>query len=257
MTTYIVMLDGPLEQFEIVSLFRLGGTTLMSNSSIFLLLSVGVLMTWIVLAFTTGGLLVGNRWQIMLESMYIAILDMIGQTLGSSKSMVSSFFVFMMNLFTLLLAINLIGIVPYSFTVSSHIIAAFLITAMIWFGKLIIGSRLHGVKLSALVMPGGAPLVLLLPLIAIETLGFAVTLVSLPVRLFANMMSGHILLKVLGGFAWTMAVSGSVVLFAMHLMPMVVLFMLMFLETGVAFIQAYVFSLLTCIYFADSISGGH
>jgi F-type H+-transporting ATPase subunit a len=251
------MMCGPLEQFEIVSLLKVNNLVLVTNSSRYREIAVGILLAWLLTSFAWGGLVVPSRWQVFFETLYITVLDIVGQNRGTSKSIISGFFIFLITLFTVLLSINRIGIVPYSFTVSSHVIVAGLMGCMIWFGKFIIGCRIHGVKRSALVMPGGAPAAIIAPLIAIETLGFVITAISLPVRLFANMMSGHILLKVLGGFAWTMAISGSVALFGLHRLPMMVLFVLMFRETGVALIQAYVFTLLTCIYFADVISGGH
>lgn len=127
---------------------------------------------------------------------------------------------------------------------------------VVWVGKLIIGIRAHGVKLAGIFLPQGLPLVMVPALVAIEILSFFIVLISLPVRLFANIMSGHILLKVLAGFAWSMISSGGI-LFIAHFAPLVVLFVLMFLETGVAMVQAYVFTLLTCIYISDVIAGGH
>lgn len=126
----------------------------------------------------------------------------------------------------------------------------------VWVGKLIVGIRAHGVKFAGIFLPGGLPLGMIPPLVAIEIISFLMTLISLPVRLFANMMSGHILLKVLAGFAWSMMASGGI-LFIAHFIPLAVLFLLMFLETGVAIVQAFVFSLLTCMYIADAIEGGH
>lgn len=127
---------------------------------------------------------------------------------------------------------------------------------VVWVGKLVIGIRSHGLKLAGMFLPQGLPLVIVPALVAIEILSFFIVLISLPVRLFANIMSGHILLKVLAGFAWSMMASGGI-LFIAHFAPLLVLFVLMFLETGVAIVQAYVFTLLTCIYISDVIAGGH
>lgn len=126
----------------------------------------------------------------------------------------------------------------------------------VWVGKLVIGVRIHGIKLVGLFLPPGLPLGMIPALVAIEILSFFMTLVSLPVRLFANMMSGHILLKVLAGFAWSIMVSGGF-LFIAHFIPLAIIFALMFLETGVALVQAYVFTLLSCMYIKEVIDGGH
>ena len=104
-------------------------------------------------------------------------------------------------------------------------------------GKLFIGIRAHGLKLAGIFLPQGLPLAIVPALVAIEILSFFMVLISLPVRLFANMISGHILLKVLAGFAWSIISSGGV-LFIAHFAPLAVLFVLMFLETGVAMVQA-------------------
>ena len=118
---------------------------------------------------------------------------------------------------------------------------------------MLIGFRLHGISLFGMLLPGGTPLAMVPFLVVLELIAFCVTLVSLSVRLFANMMSGHILLKVLLGFAWTMMLAGGVV-FVLHLVPLFVVFVLLFLETAVAIIQAYVFATLACIYLNEALN---
>lgn len=146
--------------------------------------------------------------------------------------------------------------VPYSFTATSHLAVTVTLGLTVWVGKLIVGIRAHGVKLVGMFLPQGLPVALIVPLVGLEILSFFMVLISLPVRLFANMMAGHILLKVIASFAWIMMSAGGL-LFVAHFAPLLVLFMLMFLETGVAVVQAYVFTLLTCMYISDAMAGGH
>jgi len=145
-----------------------------------------------------------------------------------------------------LLVCNLFGLVPYSFTSTSHLAVTVTLGLAVWVGKLFIGIRAHGVKLVGMFLPQGLPVPIIPFIVGIEILSFFMVLISLPVRLFANMMSGHILLKVLAGFAWMMMTSGGL-LYVAHFLPLLVVFLLMFLETGVAIVQAYVFTLLTCM----------
>jgi len=142
-----------------------------------------------------------------------------------------------LHFFSFLLVCNLFGLVPYSFTATSHLAVTVTLGLVVWVGKLIIGIRAHGIKLAGIFLPQGLPLVIVPALVAIEILSFFMVLISLPVRLFANIISGHILLKVLAGFAWSIMASGGL-LFIAHFAPLTVLFGLIFLETGVAMVQA-------------------
>jgi ATP synthase subunit 6 len=127
---------------------------------------------------------------------------------------------------------------------------------MVWVGKLVLGLRNHGLTLFGMFIPGGAPFAMVPFFVFVELIGFLIPMVSLAVRLFANLCAGHILLKVLFGFCWTMMMSGGV-LFVAHFVPLLVLFLLLGLETAVALIQAYVFTLLTVLYIGDCEKGGH
>ena len=200
-----------------------------------------------------NGTRVPSRWQTVVEGLHGVVLSMVSQTMGVAGV---KFFPFVFTLFTFLLACNLFGLVPYSFTVTSHLIVTRTLALAIWVGKLMVGIRLHGLKLLGMFLPAGTPFRMYPMMVPLEILGFTITFISLSVRLFANMMAGHILLKVIAGFAWTMMAAGGR-LYIAHFIPMVVLFLLLILETAVAVIQAYVFSLLTCIYLTDMIHGGH
>lgn len=200
-----------------------------------------------------NGLLVPSRWQVLLEGVHGLILSMLGQTIGSQGA---ALFPFVFSVFTFVLGCNRFGLVPYSFTVTSHLVVTMTLALAIWIGKLVIGFRLHGLTFFRILLPTGTPFRMIPFMVALEVMGFTITFISLSVRLFANMMAGHILLKVIAGFAWTMMVSGGIMWVA-HIIPRAVLFLLLGLETAVAFIQAYVFTLRTCIYIGDSIHGGH
>jgi ATP synthase subunit 6 len=143
--------------------------------------------------------------------------------------------------------------VPYSFTLTSHLIVTFALSLFVFIGINIICIRLHGLEFFSLFLPSGTSVVLSLLLVPIELISYIFKPISLSIRLFANMMAGHTLLKVIAGFAWTlMGCTG--VLFVIHYVPLLILIPLFGLELGVALIQAFVFSILTCIYLNDAIS---
>jgi len=174
------------------------------------------------------------------------IIESIGQN-------AKKYFSWVFFLFIILIIINLSGMVPYSFTVTSHLIITFWLGLSVFIGINIIGIRTHGINFLSLFLPSGVPLLLAPLLIMIEIISYFIRVVSLSVRLFANMMSGHILLKVLLGFAWTMMVANKI-LYIIHFIPLGIVFLLIGLEIGVALIQAYVFTILTCIYLNDAIN---
>ena len=249
------MANSPLEQFSVFKVAGLPYLTL-TNSMWF-----GTLgrVVWAATNYHSSGAsasVVPSRWTTALGGVYSMVVAMIGQTVGTGKENLRRFFVYAFSLFSFILVLNLTGLVPYSFTVTSHLIVTLVLSLSLWIGKGNIATGRHGIRSVNLVYPKGVPVAMLAALVLIETIGFLITIVSLSVRLFANMMAGHILLKVLGGFAWTMAL-GSGVLFLAHVLPLLVLYVMMGLETGIAFVQAYVFVLLSCIYLADATHGGH
>lgn len=252
-----MMYRSPLEQFEIISLvpFRLGARDLsLTNTARRMRRTASVLRGLAQAVRVSGnGTRVPNRWQTGWETIHNLILSMLGQTVGEHGA---SLFPFIFTVFTLILGFNRFGLVPYSFTVTSHLVVTMTLALAIWIGKLIMGFRLHGLAFFRMFLPAGTPFPMIPFMVPLEVLGFTVTFVSLSVRLFANMMAGHILLKVIAGFAWTMMVAGGVMWVA-HFVPRAALFLLLGLETAVAFIQAYVFTLRTCIYIGDAMHGGH
>jgi len=156
-------------------------------------------------------------------------------------------------MFTFLLFANLLGMIPYSFTVTSHLIVTFGLAFVLFFGLNVIGVAHHGFHFLSLFLPPGAPLFMAPFLVLIEFVSYIFRVISLSVRLFANMMAGHALLKILAGFVFTMFSAGGI-MYVLHLFPLVVIFCIIGLEIGIAMLQAYVFTVLTCIYINDALN---
>nr|WOA02301.1 ATP synthase F0 subunit 6 [Gloiopeltis furcata] len=239
----------PLEQFEIVTIFPLNFVGLnfsLTNSSLFMIIGSLVFLFWTSLSFYNGTM-VPNNWQLVKESLYETTASMVQDNLGSKGEF---YFPFIFTLHMALLYFNLIGMVPYSFTVTSHIVFTFGLAASIFIGINIIGVQTHGFKFFALFLPRNVPLAIVPLLVTIEFLSYIVKVFTLSIRLFANMTSGHTLLKIIAGFAWTMLSAGGF-LAVFHVVPLALLLALIGLELAIAGLQAYVFTLLTCIYLND------
>jgi ATP synthase subunit 6 len=251
-------MSSPLEQFEVFPVFGFVGNRLfnisVTNSNFFgLLVLFGIFFFFIVLFIFGNGLIIPNRWQTSLEFFYLFCFGIIVESAGASGKI---YFPFIFTLFLFILCCNLVGLIPYRFTITSHLAVTLVLALGIWFGKLFVGFRHHGIALLGMFIPMGIPFLMVPFLVRIELVGFTITAIRLPVRLFANIIAGHILLKVLGGFAWSILTFGGI-LYLIHFLPIVSLFLLVGLETGVALIQAYVFTILTCLYLGDIIKGGH
>jgi ATP synthase subunit 6 len=162
------------------------------------------------------------------------------------------FFPFVFALCLFVLCANVSGLVPYSFTTTSHLVVTLSLALIVFGGVNVLSVQAHGSHVLSSFHPNGTSLGLALLLVPIEVVSFLFKPLSLGVRLFANMMAGHTLLKVIGGFAWAI-IRGGGMLFVAHLLPLAVLVLLIGLELGVALIQAYVFTILTCIYLHDGI----
>ena len=200
-----------------------------------------------------NGTRVPGRWQRRREGRYNRVGGMVSQTMGTKGE---GRYPFMYTRVRYVLARNRRGLIPYGFTVTSHLAVTRTLAMGVWIGKRRVGLRRHGRKRRGRFLPAGTPFGMIPMMVPLERRGYTITVVSLSVRLFANMMAGHILLKVIGGFAWTMMGAGGR-RYLGHFRPRIVLFRLRILETGVAFVQAYVFGLLTAIYMTDSFEGGH
>jgi len=245
-------LFSPLEQFSIVPLIPLHfGNFYFSftNSSLFMFLTTAFFLLLCSAVTSGGGTLVPSRWQSFVEMIYEFVANLVEEQIGQSGK---KYFPFIFTLFTFLLFSNLIGMIPYSFTTTSHLIVTFTLSVSVFLGVTLIGFQIHGIHFFSFLLPPGAPLALAPFLVVIELVSYSFRAISLGVRLFANMMAGHTLVKILSGFAWTMLSVGGI-MYLVSLIPFLVVFALIFLEVGVACLQAYVFTILTCIYLNDAI----
>jgi F-type H+-transporting ATPase subunit a len=212
------------------------------TNSALLMTIVVVLITALVVVGTRRASLVPGRLQSLVEMTYEFVADMIDSNVGREAR---SYVPFVFTLFTFILVANLIGLVPYSFTVTSHIIVTFALAAVVFIGVTIIGIARHGFHFLTFFVPHGVPLPLLVVLVPIEVLSYFIRPFTLSIRLFANMLAGHTMLAILGGFA------ASIGLLAVF--PLAINTAMFALELLVAVLQAYVFAILTCLYLRDAI----
>lgn len=194
---------------------------------------------------------VPNNWQIVLETLYDVIAQLLFDNINKKGEL---YFPFIMTIFLFIMLSNLIGLVPYSFTITSHIIITFTLSLAIFIGVNIISISIYKFKMLSLFIPANTSIGLALLLVPIEFISYIFKPISLGVRLFANLMAGHTLLKVIVGFSWTMVLLNNVILSIIHILPLLILILLFGLELGVALIQAYVFTILSCIYLNESIN---
>ncbi|MAK00070.1 MAG: F0F1 ATP synthase subunit A [Thalassobaculaceae bacterium] len=234
----------PVEQFKLKSLvpFELGGVDLSyTTSSLWMTITVVCVTAFLTLSMR-GGRLVPGRWQSMAEMSYEFIANMIRENVGAEGR---KYFPFIFTLFMFILVGNLVGMIPFAYTFTSQIIVTFAMAATIFIGVTVIGLVRHGLHFFSLFVPSGTPLILAPLLIPIEVISYFVRPVSLSVRLFANMMAGHTMMKVFGGFTVLLGVLGVA--------PIILLVALTGFEIMVAVLQAYVFTVLTCLYLNDAI----
>lgn len=234
----------PIDQFRIKPLVDIqvaGVDVSFTNSALFMVVSV-VLVTAFLTMSMRGRALVPGRWQSMAELFYEFVANMIRDNVGSEGR---RYFPFIFSLFMFVLFGNLLGMIPLTFTYTSHIIVTFALAAVVFIGVTIIGFYRHGFHFLRMFFPHGAPILTAPILIPIEVISYLSRPFSLAVRLFANMTVGHIILKVIGGFVVALGVAGVV--------PLAFLAGVTVLEFGIACLQAYVFTILSCIYLNDAI----
>jgi F-type H+-transporting ATPase subunit a len=246
----------PIHQFQIKSFFpiaRIGGVEIaFTNSALFMLIGLALILAFM-LGTTTSRALVPGRLQSAAEMTYEFVAATLQSTAGSEGM---KFFPLVFSLFIFILVLNVIGIIPYTFTVTSHIIITVSFALLVFLTVIIYGFWKHGLRFLRLFVPSGIP-VYILPLVTfIEVLSFLSRPVSHSVRLFANMLAGHITLKVFGGFVTMLGTLGFLGWLG-AILPLGLTVALTALELLVAFLQAYVFAILTCIYLNDAIHPGH
>ena len=245
----------PIHQFELKPLFKLGriGQTeiVFTNSALYMLAAVAVIVLLTVYA-TRRGSLVPGRMQAMAEMSYEFIAGTVRSSAGEEGM---RFMPFVFSLFMFILILNLFGMAPYGFTVTSHIIITFALAALVIGTVIVYGIMKHGTHFFGLFVPSGVPAWLLPLLVAIEVISFVSRPLSLSVRLFANMLAGHIALKIFAGFVATLMTAGFWSILAP--LPLALTVALTALEVLVAVLQAYVFAVLTSIYLNDALHPGH
>lgn len=251
--------ESPLDQFSIHPIMDLHmGNYYFSftNSSLFLLLTLGlVLLLIFVVTKKGGGKLVPNAWQSLVELIYDFVLNLVNEQIGGhSGNVKQKFFPCVLVTFTFLLFCNLQGMIPFSFTVTSHFLITLALSFSILIGITIVGFQRHGLHFFSFLLPAGVPLPLAPFLVLLELISYCFRALSLGIRLFANMMAGHSLVKILSGFAWTMLFLNNIFYFIGDLGPLFIVLALTGLELGVAILQAYVFTILICIYLNDAIN---
>ena len=244
------MSTNPMHQFNVYRIgpeISLGNVDIsFTNASLFMMISALTIIS-VLFAGTKRKAIVPTKIQLLTELSYTLVSKMISDTAGSKAK---PYFPFVFSLFMFVLFCNMLGMLPYSFTVTSHIIVTFALAAVIFIGVTIIGFVNHGVGYLKLFIPSGVPVVLLPLIVIIEIISYLARPVSLSVRLFANMMAGHTMLKVFGGFVISLGIIGG-------WLPLSFTVALTGLEVLIAFLQAYVFAILTCIYLNDALNLNH
>jgi F-type H+-transporting ATPase subunit a len=244
------MAANPMSQFDVYRIgpeIKVGAFDIsFTNSSLFMIIST----VSILLVFNMGSKrnsVLPNKMQLLAELSYTFVAKMISDTAGSKAK---PYFAFIFSLFMFVLFCNMFGMIPYTFTVTSHIIVTFILASFIFIGVTIIGFIKHGFGYLKLFVPSGVPAVLLPLIVVIEIISYLSRPISLSVRLFANMMAGHTMMKVFGGFVISLGLVGG-------WLPLSFSVALTGLEILVAFLQAYVFAILTCIYLNDALNLHH
>ena len=244
------MAANPMSQFDVYRIgpeIKVGALDIsFTNASLFMILST----VSILLVFNLGSKrnsILPNKIQLLAELSYTFVSKMISDTAGSKAK---PYFSFIFSLFMFVLFCNMFGMIPYTFTVTSHIIVTFMLSAFIFIGVTVIGFIKHGLGYLKLFVTSGVPAVLLPLIVVIEIISYLSRPISLSVRLFANMMAGHTMMKVFGGFVISLGLVGG-------WLPLSFSVALTGLEILVAFLQAYVFAILTCIYLNDALNLHH
>ncbi len=244
------MASNPMQQFTVHKIgpeIKIAGVDLsFTNASLFMVISASIILLFLFFG-SKEKKIIPDKLQLIAELFYTFVAKMISDNAGSKAK---PYFPFIFCLFMFVLFCNMVGMLPYSFTVTSHIIVTLIMALFIFVAVTIIGFIKHGFKYLSIFVPSGVPAVLLPLITIIEVISYLSRPVSLSVRLFANMMAGHTMLKVFGGFVVSLGILGG-------WLPLSFSVALTGLEILVAFLQAYVFAILTCIYLNDALNLHH
>ena len=234
----------PLEQFAIERIIpiHIGGLDVSYTNAALMMTIAVVFVTALMVLATRRAALVPGRWQSVAEMLYEFVADMVDSNIGQGGR---QFFPFVFTLFAFILFANLLGMIPYSYTTTSQIIVTFALAAVVFILVTTIGIIRHGFHFLSLFVPHGVPKVLLLLLVPIELLSYFIRPFTLSIRLFANMLAGHTMLAIFGGFAASLGI--------LAFFPTAINVLLVGLEFLVAVLQAYVFAILTCLYLNEAV----
>lgn len=243
----------PIHQFALTDIISFGeGGISFTNSALFMVLTVGVICLFLLLS-TSGRSIVPTRAQALSEMLYEFVANMVRDSAGKEGM---KFFPFVFSLFMFVLVANLFGMIPFFFTVTSHIIVTFALAILVFLTVIIYGVWRNGFRFLKLFVPAGVPVYVLPIVVPIEVVSFLSRPISLSVRLFANILAGHITLKVFAGFIVTLGSLGFLGWLG-ALLPLIMTVAITALEFLVAALQAYVFAVLTSMYINDAIHPSH
>ncbi|MDE1148350.1 MAG: F0F1 ATP synthase subunit A [Azospirillaceae bacterium] len=246
------MATDPLHQFrieQIVPLHLAGHDVSFTNSALYMVIAA-VLVTGLLTIGTASRALVPGRLQSVAELLYQFVSGMVRDNAGEEAR---RYFPLVFSVFAFVLFGNMIGMIPGFFTFTSHIIVTFALAAIVFIFVTLLALFRHGFHFFSFFFPSGAPIILAPILIPIEIISYLMRPVSLSIRLFANMMAGHTMLKVFAGFTVTMIAALGTIGWLAGILPIVINVALIGFEIMVAFLQAYVFTILTCLYIRDAI----
>jgi ATP synthase subunit 6 len=244
----ICAITSPLEQFLILPLPIPFVSLTNQTITLFLVLAFFILLYISLVNEKKSLLIVPTRAQLVLEHIFTIILNLVAENILHKKA--SAFFPLVLFLFLFNLSLNLIGLVPYSFAVTSHCVTTLFLSTSIFLGINLIGIRKHRLKIFSLFLPAGTSVLLAFILVPVEFLSYISKPFSMATRLFCNVMAGHILVKVLVGFSWSLT-SCSGFIASLSILPLIALILILILELGISIIQSFIFSLLICIYIND------
>jgi F-type H+-transporting ATPase subunit a len=246
----------PIHQFEITNFFvlgHIGGAEIaFTRSALYMLIALAVIAL-LMLGTTSARAIVPGRLQGVAEMSYEFVASTLQSTAGTEGM---KFFPLVFSLFMFIAVSNIIGVIPYNFTIASHLIVTVVLAMIVFLTVLIYGFYKNGLKFFKLFVPSGIPIFILPLVVFIEVFSFFLRPISHSVRLFANMLAGHIALAVFASFIPLLAGLGIAGYFG-AVLPLGMVIALTALELLVAFLQAYVFTILTCIYLNDAIHPGH
>lgn len=252
----LCILNNPLEQFEIMKLLGIDAPLLplielpLTNLGLYLLIVLGVVISGLVISLTPARIGRDNSWLVTLESIYGFLANLVHSQVAIAGHI---YLPGIITVFFFILLSNLFGLIPYSYTVTAQFALTLGLSFTVLLGVTILGLQRHGVHFFSILVPAGTPLVLVPLLVVIEAISYLARAISLGVRLSANMISGHVLLKIISTFSWQF-ITGSILGVILGFLPVLFLTALYALELGVAILQAYVFVLLTASYLNDVLS---